>query len=122
MTVNDTTLNLLNQANLENPGKIGQATLYGQPGEVDGKTIALFSLEEFDPSSMQVALPLGQISNLNELELVRKEIEWLETKDLFYDSVDFSLPCEADQRYIQLNQWYRDWFDSTSEPEEILND
>jgi hypothetical protein len=118
MTVNDTTLNLLNQANLENPGKIGQAVI------LDGNTyVALFSLGDFDPSTMDVVLPLGQISNLNELELVRKEIEWFESlKDPYLYTGRRIDQVPLISRYIQLNQWYRDWFDSTSEPEEILND
>jgi hypothetical protein len=116
--MNNTTLNLINQANLENPGKIGQAVI------LDGDTsVALFSLDDFDPATMEVVLPLGQISNLNELELVRKEIEWFENlSDLHtYEDVPVN-KISIVARYIQLNQWHRDWFDSTSEPEEILND
>lgn len=118
------TLNQINQENLDTAGKIGQAK------NDSGKDIILYSFEDFNPESMEVYLPLKEIATYNEAILVRKEIEWLESDDSpfmqFVESLseeDIEDMIYTRERYISLNQLYRNYLESISnEIVEILND
>jgi hypothetical protein len=115
----DNLIQKLNEINLQNastPGKIGSARNLDT-----GKTVILFSLEQFDPSKMSAILPLKTITNDNEAKLVRIEIEYLEALLLDGDSSeDFGLLVSC----VELNRLYRYYIDELLEDGslDILND
>lgn len=111
--INQDQLNQINiEQNLNKPGKIGSCTHF-ETGEVE----ILFSVDEFDPYSYYVNLPLGAISNLSELQLVRKEIESFEEFNYGANTlIDFDNAERTYlRRYMFLNQKLREWQDNDTE-------